>query len=454
MTAPPAIVGIDLGAASSRVAVYAEGGARIVEDADGRRAIPSAVVTAADGARLVGVEAARAALVRGATAAAPVEAAAALIEALAAAASAELGAPVTRAVVAVPAEWDDHRRKALRAAGRSVGVEVVRLIHASSAAALAAAAGRRDARTIAVADVGAATTEIAIVRCEPGLVEVLGRASDAELGGRVFDERVAALIRDELQESVGVDVAADAVAAGRLAIEAEAARRALSRHPRTSVIVPNLVLGDSGPISLARPITAEELEGATEDLVARVAATARAALAEAAPQGGAIDAVVAAGGLTRAPAIARALATVFGAAPARTPGGEEAVALGAALLAAVLDGRADDVAIVDRAPRTVGLRGAEDRHVPVIRRGAALPARVRKTFATGDGRRRIGFELYEGEDAIATQNRRVARVRLGEPAGAGRGEHVEVVFTVDASGCLAVAARDPRTGEPWTVELG
>jgi molecular chaperone DnaK len=213
------------------------------------------------------------------------------------------------------------------------------------------------------------------------------------------------------------------------------------------------VLGPAGAISLARPITASELEAVTGDLVARVVELGRAALADAHLDPAAIEAVVAVGGVTRAPSLRRAIAAMFPAPPARGFHPDETIAIGAALEGAILDGRAGDIAVVDRLARAIGFRAAPDRFVPVVPRAAVLPARTRKVFPTGgDPRKRIAFEIYEGNAAAATQNRRLGRVRLADPEPTDRVDHLEVVFTVDASGWLGITARDLRSGRPWSVE--
>jgi molecular chaperone DnaK len=490
------LVGIDLGTAWARVATYGEAGPRILEDDQGRRALPAAVSFRADHRVLVGAAARRHALlapratVRGAvrligrrwdspetqrvreasafdvvqaptgeawvragtSSMSPSQVQAALLQALAAAAAQELGVPVTRAVVTVPAGFDDAQRKATLDAGALASLEIVRLLDAPTAAALGYAAGHPGGATIAVVDAGAGCTEAAIVRCEDGLVESLAVAGDLFLGGDDYDRRLASLVRDELYALHDADLAADPIATQRVLDEVEAVRCALSSADDATIALPHLTLGPTGPVTLIRPLARADLDTLTADLTRRIGDTCRAALAAARLEAGDLDAVVAVGGVTRTPAVAEAIAAAFGRPPSREVHRDEAIALGAAIEAAVIAGRVSDLVVVDRAGQTIGLRAAGDKLVPVIRRGAAIPARVRKLFATSpDPGKRVIVELYQGEDPVASRNRRLGRFELTDRASP-RGEQVELVVTVDASGCAAITARDPKTGRPWSVE--
>lgn len=497
MTAPAAIVGIDLGTANSRVAVHGDSGPRILEDAQGARGIASAVSFRSDRRVLVGAAARRNALlapratVTGATrlvgrrwdspeaqrvretssfdvvkaatgdawirvgtaSMSPSQVQSTLLQTLAATAERELGVPVKRAVVTVPAGFDEAQRKATRDAGALAGLEVVRILNAPTAAALTYYLGRAGGETIAVVDVGAGSTEVAILRCEDGLVEVLGSAGDLLLGGDDFDRRIAALVRDEAYALHEVDVAADPVASQRVLDEVEAVKRALSLDEDATIALPNLMSGSVGSITIARALTRAELDSLTSDLVARVAEIGRAALAESRRGAGNVDAVIAIGGMTRAPGLEAAITGVFGKPPVRGVHRDEAVALGAAIASAVLDGRISDLAVVDLAAQTIGLRAAGDKMVPVIKRATAIPARVRKVFATGtDESKRVVMELYQGDDPVASKNKLLARLQLADTGPGPRSDHVELVVTLDAGGCLAVTARDPKTGRAWSVD--
>jgi molecular chaperone DnaK len=496
VTGPAVTIGLDLGTTRSRVAVYTEAGARIVENAEGRRATPSAISFLADRRTIVGAAARRYAAVTprttvvgvkrllgrawesaeiqavrataaydivkaangdawvriGTAAQSPPEVQAAILAKLAADAARELGAPIARAVIAVPAGFDEAQRRAVRDAGAIAGLDVLRLINEPTAAALAYGFDRTGVETIAVVDFGGGTCEASILRREQGLFEMLATAGDPFLGGDELDRRIATTVRDEVLAVYDVDLLLDPIAAQRLLDDAEAVKRSLSDLDEAMLALPNLAVSAGAPISVTRPFTRGEVEALAADLITRMTEICRAALADA--RVGAVDAVLAVGGMSRMPLVRRAIAACFGQEPAAGVQPDLAVAIGTAIESAVLDGRVGDVALVDLASQTIGVRASNDRFVPLIKRAGVIPARVRKVFATSeDDQHHVVVEVYQGEEAQASRNRLLSRFHLSDLPRGRRGEvHVEILFTVDAGGCFSITARDIETGQPCTVE--
>jgi len=496
-TAP--IVGIDLGSTRCSVAVCVGGAVRMIESPGGLRSIPSVVAFGGGGRVLAGAPARPYALLApqrtvvgakrwigrafdspdlqplraasacevvrapngdawlrpGEAAISPSEVQAYLLEALRQIAAHELGAPVTRAVVTVPAHFDEIQRRATRDAAAIAGLGEVRLLAESTAAALAAGLPREQSATVAVVDVGASSCDVTVLRVEDGLFEVVAATGDRGLGGDEVDRRIAARLRDELVREHGVDPSGHPVAMQRLLDEAEAAKRLLSEATATTVVIPNLVIGPRGPVSVARALERAELETWIDDLLERLAEPCRAAVSEARRTAGDVDLLMVVGGMARMPSVGRRVAALFGRPPVPGVHPDEVIALGAAIEGAILDGEVDDVVAIEVATHTIGIRAAGDRLLPIVARASVTPTRVRKVFAApGDEQKPVVVEVYQGDDPVASRNRLLARLQLTDLPPGRRGEsHVEVVFTVDASGCLAIAARDMKSGRPSRVEV-
>ncbi|MFH0900741.1 MAG: Hsp70 family protein [Pseudomonadota bacterium] len=494
------IVGIDLGTTNSCLATYSEGGARLVATAAGQRTTPSTVAFLPDGRILVGTAARRQAVTnpRNTVTAvkrligrrfdspeitvmrdvypfeiarspngdawvraqdrlvSPSEIQSHVIEKLKDAAESELGESVNRAVITVPAYFDEAQRQATRDSTTIAGLQVVRILNEPTAAALAYGLHRSQGRRIAVVDLGGGTFDVTVLIVEDGVFEVLATAGDMLLGGEDFDRRIAMLLREEIHAAHGIDVFGDQVAMQRILEEAEAAKRALSESTEAILGLPFLAMSPNGqPVSVHRTLDRAEFDGITKDLVDRLIEPCRIALADAGLQANEIENVLLVGGMTRVPAVQTCFSRLFGVRPSKGVNPDEAVAIGAAVETAILEGTLTDVVLVDVVPHTIGIRAAGDRLAAVIKRSTPVPTRIRKVFATTeDDQSQVTVEVYQGENPVASKNRLLARLVLTDIPPGRKGEiHVEVTFSLDASGLLSIAAREMATGKPTTATV-
>jgi molecular chaperone DnaK len=496
------IIGIDLGTTNSCVAVLDDKGQpRILAGADGERIVPSWVSWAESGQVAVGARARRqgvtnaAATVFGAKRligrkvnaddvswfarlapfrivaapngdawvrihgrpTSPQEIASHILRAVRKVAEDALGEPVTRAVVTVPAYFDDAQRQATRDAGQIAGLDVIRILNEPTAAALAYGAHRGSSRrVIAVFDLGGGTFDISIMSVDGGIFEVLATGGDSALGGEDWDRRVLERLVDEVFDQHRVDLTAIPVALSRLRDAVEAAKKTLSVDREARINLPFLANdGHGAPINYEGTVTRELFETATRDLLDRLEPPCRRALADARLTPAEVEDVLLVGGMTRWPAVAEVVERVFHRKPSRGANPDEVVALGAAQYAGILAGTSDDAALLDVTPHDLGIKVGDSQFAVVLPRNSMLPVRARRVFkTTEDNQRFVTIELYQGDSADVADNRKLGQVVLDDlppgPAGATR---VELVITADVESILSVTARELKTGRAASVTI-
>jgi molecular chaperone DnaK len=481
------------------VAVYQDSRPQILVNAEGQRTMPSVVAFADDGSVLVGGPARRQAIMKPTDSISevkrlvgrrfeceevailleicpyeivrarngdawvrvrerdisPPEVLSHILEKLTRSAQRHLDSEDLRAVITVPAYFDEAQRQATRDAATIAGLEPARILNEPTAAALAYGHATAQGKRIAVVDLGGGTYDVTIMIVEDGVFEVLATTGDMLLGGADFDRAIATQLAEEIRREHHIDVFEEPVAAQRLISEAEEAKKQLTDLDNTLIGLPFLAVGPSGPISLQRQLTREEFEDLSAHLVARLVEPCHAALATAKLSAAEVEDVILVGGMTRCPAVQRCIAEVFGRRGSQRINPDEAVALGAALESAILGGELEGVVLIDVAPHTIGLRLAGDRMVPLVERSTPLPTRVTKVFATNrDDQEYVEVEVVQGEAPVASDNRVLSRVRLeGLPRGPRGSVRVAVTFSVDANGLLSVSAKEKQSGVSSKVRV-
>ncbi|HEX3759491.1 MAG TPA: Hsp70 family protein [Kofleriaceae bacterium] len=496
------IIGIDLGTTNSCVAVLDDKAQpRILSGADGERIVPSWVSWAESGQIAVGARARRqgvtnaAATVFGAkrligrkvnaddvswfarlapfriVAApngdawvrihgqplSPQEVASHILRAVRKVAEDALGEPVTRAVVTVPAYFDDAQRQATRDAGQIAGLDVIRILNEPTAAALAYGAHRVSGRrTIAVFDLGGGTFDISIMSVDRGIFEVLATGGDSALGGEDWDRRVLERLVDEVFDQHRIDLTAIPVAMSRLRDACEAAKKALSVDREARINLPFLANDPHGtPVNYERTLTRELVETATRDLLDRLESPCRRALADARLSPADVEDVLLVGGMTRWPAVAEFVERIFHRKPSRGANPDEVVALGAAQYAGILAGTSDDATLLDVTPHDLGIKVGDSQFAVVLPRNSMLPVRARRVFkTTEDNQKFVTIELYQGDSLDVANNRKLGQIMLDDlppgPAGATR---VELVITANVESILSVTARELKTGRAASATI-
>jgi molecular chaperone DnaK len=369
-----------------------------------------------------------------------------------------LGEPVTRAVVTVPAYFDDAQRQATRDAGQIAGLDVVRILNEPTAAALAYGAHRVGSgrRLIAVFDLGGGTFDISIMSVDNGIFEVLATGGDTALGGEDWDRRFLERIVDEVFDQHRVDLTQIPMAMSRLREACEGAKMALSSSTETLLQLPFLANDQHGaPVNFERKVTRESIETMTKDLVARVEAPCRLALADAHVEASDIEEVLLVGGMTRWPAVQEVVERIFGRKPSKGANPDEVVALGAAAFAGILTGEADDAALLDVTPHDIGIKVGDSNFAVVVPRNSMLPVRARRLFATAaEDQKFVSIELYQGEGQDVSKNRKLGQVTLDDlPPGPAGSVRVELVITVDVESILSVTAREIKSGREASVTI-
>ncbi len=496
------IIGIDLGTTNSCVAVLDERGPRVLASPEGDRTTPSVVAWTPTGEVVVGVPARRQAVTNAAqtvfgtkrligrkvnaddvtalartapyrvVAAAngdawvriagsprsPQEIASHVLRRMRAIAEAALDEPVTRAVVTVPAYFDEHQRQATRDAGTIAGLDIVRILNEPTAAALAYGAHRISdrRRTIAVFDLGGGTFDISIMTVDNGIFEVLATGGDSALGGEDWDRRMVERVADYLFDKSRVDLMQNPVALGRLREACETAKKQLSSEREAWLRLPFVAQDQSGePVNLERKLTRDEVEGWTKDLLEQLAPPCNRVFTDAGLTPADIEEVILVGGMTRWPAVQQVVEHIFGKKPSKNVNPDEVVAMGAASYAGILAGDTDDATLLDVTPHDLGIKVGESGFSVLIPRNSMLPVRVRKLFATtSPDQKFVSIELYQGEHADVRKNRRLGQVVLdGLPPGPSGSVRVELVLTIDVESIMSVTARELSTGKEAGVTL-
>jgi Fe-S protein assembly chaperone HscA len=483
------IVGIDLGTTNSLVA-YVEGGIpRVIPDAEGRALLPS-VVAWTPGGVVVG-EAARRQLARNASRTVysvkrlmgrgyddvkdelgrlpfavtpqaevvsirigdrevtPPEVSAHVLRALKQRAEAHFGEPVERAVITVPAYFNDAQRQATKDAGRIAGLEVMRIVNEPTAASLAYGLQKLAEGVIAVYDLGGGTFDISILKVKDGVFEVLATNGNTHLGGDDFDQAMVDWLLADIRRAHGADLSADAEALQELRLGAEAVKCRLSFDERAVLTIP------FDRFVYRREITRAELETLVESLVAATLGPCRRALADAGLEAGQVDQVVLVGGSTRMPLVRRRVEELFGRTPHSRLNPDEVVALGAAVQAQILAGTITDMLLLDVTPLSLGIETLGGIVSVLIPRNTTIPTLAKEYFTTSvDGQTTVDLHVLQGERELAKDNRSLARFDLAgvEPMPAGMPK-IEVTFLIDANGILQVQAREQRTGKAASIEV-
>jgi molecular chaperone DnaK len=366
-----------------------------------------------------------------------------------------LGSPVSEAVVTVPAYFDDAQRQATKDAGKIAGLTVRQILNEPTAAALAYGLQHQSNQRLAVFDLGGGTFDISILAIENGVFEVLSTYGDTSLGGDDFDRVIIDMLANEFQTQHGIDLRGDSVALQRLKEAAERAKIELSSAMTTDVNLPFIAAGASGPLHLMRELERGQLERACKTLFERLEAPCKRALAEAHCTPADIDQVLLVGGMTRMPEVQFRAERIFGKPSSKGVNPDEIVAMGAAVHSGIMGGELQEVVLLDVTPHNMGVKVAGDRMSVVIQANTSIPTRAKKVFATTeDNQDFVAIEIYQGENELASKNRRLGRFVLSDLTRAARGRtKVEVSFTMDADGILEVSAVEVGTGRASTVTI-
>ncbi|HIK26660.1 MAG: molecular chaperone DnaK [Oscillatoriaceae bacterium SKW80] len=493
------VVGIDLGTTNSVVAVMEGGKPVVIANSEGMRTTPSVVSFSKDGEQLVGQLARRQAILNpqntfygvkrfiGRKYAelspaskrvpytirrdeqgnikikcprlnrefAPEEISAMVLRKLADEASRYLGEPVTGAVITVPAYFNDSQRQATRDAGRIAGLEVKRILNEPTAASLAYGLERRQNQTILVFDLGGGTFDVSILEVGDGVFEVKATSGDTQLGGNDFDRKIVDWLAEQFLEAEGVDLRRDRQALQRLMEAAEKAKIELSGVQVTEINLPFITATEDGPKHIETRLTRAQFEGLCGDLIARMRAPVKQALADAGLSPKQIDEVVLVGGSTRMPMVKQLVRSLIDKEPNENVNPDEVVAIGAAIQAGILQGSLRDVLLLDVTPLSLGLETAGGLMKKLIPRNTTIPVRRSDIFSTAENNQTVvEIHVVQGEREMAADNKSLGRFKLNGIPPAPRGvPQIQVSFDIDANGILQVTAVDKTTGREQSITI-
>lgn len=490
------IIGIDLGTTNSCVAVMEGGKPKVIYSAEGRNVIPSVVDpvkrvvgdvakrqivvnpknTIFSIKRLVGrrfsdesvkydikwlpykIKEGRDGMavveVEGKTYT-PQEISAMILQKIKVDAEAYLGEKVEKAVITVPAYFDDSQRQATKQAGEIAGLEVVRIINEPTAASLAYGLDKKHAHTIAVYDLGGGTFDITILELGEGVFQVKATNGDTHLGGDDFDKIILDYFADEFKKENGIDLRKDPQALQRLRDAAEKAKIELSSSMQADINLPFITVKDGQPQHFVTKLTRAKLESLVEGLIEKSFEPVKKCLKDAKVDVSKIDEVVLVGGMTRMPKVIEKVKEFFGKEPNRSVNPDEVVAVGAAVQAGVLTGETKDVVLLDVTPLTLGVETLGGVMTPLINRNTTIPTAKTETFSTaGDNQTQVEIHILQGERPMAKDNKSLGRFILDGIPPAPRGvPQIEVTFDIDASGILSVTAKDKATGKSQSIKI-
>jgi len=371
-------------------------------------------------------------------------------------AEAKLGEKISQAVITVPAYFNDAQRQATKDAGQIAGLEVLRIINEPTAAALAYGMDKDGGdKTLAVYDLGGGTFDISILQMGDGVFEVKATYGDTFLGGDDFDQRVIDWLIKEFRQETGIDLGQDRMALQRLREAAEKAKVELSSVLQTEINLPFITADATGPKHMLKTLTRAQFQQLVADLVDKTDEPCRQALKDADLSASQIDEVIMVGGMTRAPIIQEKVKSIFGKDPSRSVNPDEAVALGAALQAGILQGDVQDLLLLDVTPLTLGLETLGGVATPLISRNTTIPTSKGETFTTAaDNQTSVEIHVFQGERPMAADNKSIGRFILDGVLPAPKGApQVEVTFDIDANGILSVSAKDKGTGKEQKIVI-
>ncbi len=383
----------------------------------------------------------------------PPEISAMILQYLKEAAEKYLGEKVIKAVITVPAYFNDSQRQATKDAGRIAGLEVERIINEPTAASLAYGLEKEEEKTIAVFDLGGGTFDISILELGDSVFEVKATNGDTHLGGDDFDQRIIDWLVEEFKKDQGIDLSQDPMALQRLKEASEKAKCELSTVPQADINLPFITADSSGPKHLSTKLTRAKFEALTSDLIERTVEPCRNALKDAELSPSDIDDVILVGGVTRMPAVQEKVKEIFQREPHRGVNPDEVVALGAAIQGGVLAGDVHDVLLLDVTPLSLGIETLGGVATRLITRNTTIPTRKSEIFSTAaDNQTTVDIHVLQGEREMALDNKSIGRFQLAGIPPAPRGiPQIEVTFDIDANGILNVSAKDRATGKEQKI---